>query len=124
MQRILPTPGAKEFAAPNPPEGALITYAVRATAPATASSTAGAAAAADTGARVVVTDAAGAVVRRFNAPAAPGIHRVAWDLRYDRAPGVTDDDEGWFGVPRGAWVMPGRYTVAVELAELHRDPHR
>jgi hypothetical protein len=26
---------------------------------------------------------------------------------------VTDADEGWFGAPTGAWVVPGRYTVTL-----------
>ncbi|HUQ82729.1 MAG TPA: hypothetical protein VM076_16380, partial [Gemmatimonadaceae bacterium] len=42
-----------------------------------------------------------------------GLHRTGWDLRYDRAPGVTDADEGWFGLPAGGWVLPGRYTVTL-----------
>lgn len=122
MQRILPTPGAKRFAAPNPPDGALITYSVRR----------GIAATPDTAAHVVITNDAGKEVRRFNAPGSAGLHRVSWDLRYDRAPGVSDEDEGWFGPPRGGWVLPGRYTVRVEVGsdrdeqtvEVRGDPRR
>ncbi|MBK8058937.1 MAG: hypothetical protein IPK33_14185 [Gemmatimonadetes bacterium] len=102
VTRILPTPGARNFQAPNPPPGALITYALGV--PASAS---------DTVATLKVADAAGKVVRTLRVPAAAGIHRAAWDLHYDRAPGVTDADEGWFGLPSGAWVPPGRYTVTL-----------
>lgn len=102
VTRVLPTPGARNFQAPNPPPGALITYALGV--PASAS---------DTVATLKVADAAGKVVRTLRVPAAAGIHRAAWDLHYDRAPGVTDADEGWFGLPSGAWVPPGRYTVTL-----------
>jgi photosystem II stability/assembly factor-like uncharacterized protein len=102
VTRVLPTPGARNFQAPNPPPGALITYALGV--PASAS---------DTVATLKVADAAGKVVRTLKVPAAAGIHRAAWDLHYDRAPGVTDADEGWFGLPSGAWVPPGRYTVTL-----------
>ncbi len=103
ITRILPTPGARNFQAPNPPSGALITYTLGASS-----------SPADSAARVTVTNAQGEVVRSFAAPASAGLHRIGWDLHRDRAPGVTDADEGWFGVPTGAWVLPGRYTVTLE----------
>jgi hypothetical protein len=53
-------------------------------------------------------------VRNFTGPGRAGLYRVAWDLRYDRPAGVTDADEGWFGLPQGAWVIPGRYTVTLD----------
>lgn len=102
ITRVLPTPGARNFQAPNPPQGAIVTYALG------AATTAG-----DTTARLVVTDAQGRTVRSVDVKATPGLHRTAWDLRHDRAPGVTDADEGWFGVPAGPWVLPGRYTVTL-----------
>ncbi|MEO7963536.1 MAG: hypothetical protein ABIT38_06450, partial [Gemmatimonadaceae bacterium] len=124
MQRILPTPGARRFAAANPRDGALITYHIR--------STGAGASSLDTAGRLVVSNASGTEVRRMTVSAASGLHRVAWDLRYERAPGVTDEDEGWFGVPRGGWVLPGRYTVRVEAGghraeqtvEVLGDPRR
>jgi photosystem II stability/assembly factor-like uncharacterized protein len=102
ITRVLPTPGARTFQAPNPPAGAILTYALGA--PASAG---------DTTATFIITDAQGAVVRTMKADASPGIHRMGWDLHRDRAPGVTDADEGWFGSPTGAWVLPGRYTVTL-----------
>jgi photosystem II stability/assembly factor-like uncharacterized protein len=102
ITRVLPTPGARTFQAPNPPAGAILTYALGA--PASAG---------DTTATFIITDAHGTVVRTMKADASPGIHRMGWDLHRDRAPGVTDADEGWFGAPTGAWVVPGRYTVTL-----------
>ncbi|MBL8958435.1 MAG: hypothetical protein JNJ98_01170, partial [Gemmatimonadetes bacterium] len=102
ITRVLPTPGARNFQAPNPAEGALITYALGApTGPA------------DTVARLTIADASGAVVRTLTVPATAGLHRTNWDLHHERAPGVTADDEGWFGAPTGSWALPGRYTVTL-----------
>lgn len=103
ITRVLPTPGARAFQAPNPPPGALITYALGAPS-----------GPADTTAKLVVTEGSGQVVRTLTVPATAGLHRVGWDLHHDRAPGVTDADEGWFGIPTGRWVLPGRYTVTLE----------
>ncbi len=103
QMRMLPSPGSRTFAAPNPAEGAVITYALRT-----------AASAGDTVVRLTIADAAGSNVRTLTGPAGRGVHRLAWDLRYARVDGVTDDDEGWFGVPKGPWVLPGTYTVTLE----------
>jgi photosystem II stability/assembly factor-like uncharacterized protein len=103
MQRVLPPPGARTFTAPNPPEGALVTYVVGPSG-----------GAADSLVTVTVTGPAGDTVRTLTGPATPGSHRVAWDLRYARLDGVTDADEGWFGPPRGPWVLPGTYALTVE----------
>lgn len=102
ITRVLPTPGARNFQAPNPPQGAIITYALGS-----------AASAADTVATITIADASGKTVRTMKVAAGAGIHRTGWDLHLDRAPGVTDADEGWFGLPTGAWVAPGRYTVTL-----------
>ena len=102
ITRVLPTPGARNFQAPNPADGALITYALGApTGPA------------DTVARLTIADASGAVVRTLTVPATAGLHRTNWDLHHERAPGVTAADEGWFGAPTGSWALPGRYTVTL-----------
>lgn len=102
ITRLLPTPGARAFQAPNPPQGAIITYALGA-----------ARAADDTVARLTIADAQGKVVRTQSVKATAGLHRTGWDLHLDRAPGVMDADEGWFGLPTGGWVLPGRYTVTL-----------
>ena len=72
---------------------------------------------------VTVSDSAGKVVRRFDAPAARGFHRVAWDLRGPvpilatpprrREGEEGDEDEGFFRGPTGALVVPGKYTVTL-----------
>lgn len=119
QMRMLPVPGARRFAAPNPPDGAVITYAIRSDG-----------AAGDSVARLTVTDGAGTVVRTMSVPGRRGVHRVAWDLRYARVDGITDADEGWFGVPRGPWVLPGTYAVSIEVrgqkqsqsVEVRSDP--
>ncbi len=102
IARLLPTPGARNFQAPNPVEGAMITYALGA--PRTPD---------DTTAKLTVSDASGRVVATIATEATAGLHRTGWNLHYDRSPGVTDQDEGWFGLPTGAWVTPGRYSVAL-----------
>ena len=75
-----------------------------------------------------VADGAGKVVRRLDAPATAGIHRVAWDLRGagvslppaagrgGRGGGGGGDDEESFFAGRGAMgalVAPGKYTVTL-----------
>ncbi len=65
-----------------------------------------------------ITDASGKAVRQIAATNAPGIHRVAWDLRYpatavpEQAP---NPEEAIFspGAYRGPLVMPGTYTVTL-----------
>jgi len=67
---------------------------------------------------LTISDASGRVVRRLNAPAAPGINRVSWDLRYPAAslsparPTEAEEDP-FFEPPSGALVMPGKYSVAL-----------
>jgi photosystem II stability/assembly factor-like uncharacterized protein len=76
-----------------------------------------------------VTDSEGKVVRRVTAPAAPGVQRVVWDLRYMppsvQAPpppgggggfgGGGGGGFGGFGGPQGQLVMPGKYTVSMAV---------
>lgn len=65
-----------------------------------------------------VTDSAGRVVRRLNAPLAAGFNRVSWDLRYP-SPTLApvrppDADEDPFAEPPGGpLVMPGKYSVSM-----------
>jgi len=77
---------------------------------------------------VEITDPAGAVVSRFNAPAAAGLHRVTWNLRWAGATPVGAAGGGGFGGGGGAggggggggaqalggngpYVVPGTYRV-------------
>ena len=62
---------------------------------------------------LTVYDMEDAVVRRVEGPATPGLHRVAWDLRY---PSVSPwapsaDREPWESPDVGFLVMPGTYRV-------------
>ncbi|MGE0812278.1 MAG: glycosyl hydrolase [Vicinamibacterales bacterium] len=79
------------FAGPNPPEGAILTYVLKAGAP--------------DGATIVIRDRAGAVVRELTGAAGAGLNRVAWDLR-SAPPAVLRD-------ARGPFVLPGTYAVTV-----------
>jgi photosystem II stability/assembly factor-like uncharacterized protein len=65
---------------------------------------------------LTVTDEAGQVVRRIAAPAAKGLHRVAWDLRYPAVEPTqleTVEREAWERDPVGPFVVPGTFTVAL-----------
>ena len=65
---------------------------------------------------LTVRDAAGNVVRRLDAPAGKGFHRVAWDLRLPapdaigaRARLSEEGDQG----PKGPLAAPGAYSVSL-----------
>jgi hypothetical protein len=69
---------------------------------------------------LTVTDPEGRVVRRLTGPVTSGIHRVAWDLRYPppnpprpQADSSDQQEEGFFGTPRGPYVVPGTYKVSL-----------
>ncbi|MDH5760198.1 MAG: hypothetical protein OEZ65_11465 [Gemmatimonadota bacterium] len=53
----------------------------------------------------------GRLVRTMTAPTGPGLQRVAWDLREDLPAGVSVEDAGGRGAPRGPEVLPGSYTI-------------
>jgi photosystem II stability/assembly factor-like uncharacterized protein len=64
-----------------------------------------------------VKDGEGRVVRRLSAPAAPGMNRINWDLRYPSpvlAQRQPDPLEEIFGdPPAGPMVLPGKYSVSM-----------
>ena len=130
-----------EPAGTNPPEGALIYYWLKDAprGPVT----------------LEILDASGAVVRRFSsadAPepmlegqqvpprwvrppqvlsAEPGMHRFAWDLRYERPAGVRlgypiSAIDGYTPAePRGPLALPGTYTVRLTVDRVaHRQSLR
>jgi photosystem II stability/assembly factor-like uncharacterized protein len=98
--------GHKLFLAPNPPEGALVTYWL------------GAKPGEKDEVKISVTDASGALVRELKGPKpAIGINRASWDLR--REPPVKPEEgaeRSFQGPPRGPLVLPGTYTVKVAAA--------
>ena len=51
------------------------------------------------------------VVRELEGPDRQGFNRVSWDLRYPLTFKPAESDEGWFGPPKGTFVLPGEYTV-------------
>jgi photosystem II stability/assembly factor-like uncharacterized protein len=66
---------------------------------------------------LTVRNADGAVVRRIEAPADKGFHRVAWDMRYPAPDPVTleapPDLPPWQSDPIGPMALPGSYTVTL-----------
>jgi photosystem II stability/assembly factor-like uncharacterized protein len=98
--------GHKQFLAPNPPEGALVTYWL------------GAKPGEKDEVKITVTDTSGAVVREIKGPKpSVGINRASWDLR--REPPVKPEEgaeRSFQGPPRGPLVLPGTYTVKVAAA--------
>jgi photosystem II stability/assembly factor-like uncharacterized protein len=98
--------GAGQYFAPNPDFGAGIEYYLRDRSKEEV--------------RVTVTDARGGAVRTFTGTGRAGLNRVSWDLRMEspvadsarEAPGVG----GFGGTPQGPLVMPGVYTVTVNVA--------
>jgi photosystem II stability/assembly factor-like uncharacterized protein len=131
--------GAGQFFAANPPYGAVITYylhdglksrkAQRQEADAAAEKKGGDAAFPPWDALkaedreeeptilLEVSDSAGHPVRRLTGPASAGMHRVAWDLRYQATdpvnspPYALDPNFPFSAPPRAPWALPGRYTV-------------
>lgn len=61
----------------------------------------------------------GTVVRELKGPDRKGLNRVNWDLRYPLTFKAATEDEGWFGPPKGTFVLPGEYTV--KLAARGRE---
>jgi photosystem II stability/assembly factor-like uncharacterized protein len=118
--RDQPAPGARQFAAPNMPVGALISYAIDDESPPTG------------GGRlsIQVLTSDGTIVRDLTGPATPGLHRVEWDLRTQFAFVPPAADSGYYGAPRAALVPAGRYIVMLRTAhgeveqavEVRTDP--
>jgi len=97
--------GHKFMAGANPPEGALISYYLKAK-PAEKEDV-----------KITVTDGAGALVRELKGPKERGLNQASWDLRVEPpappAPAGSGEGESFFGPPRGPLVSPGTYTVKV-----------
>jgi len=104
--------GHKDFAAPNPSYGAVITYYLKAKP--------------KEDVKLVVTGRDGKVVRELKGSREAGLNRVDWDSRWNPAaaaqPGQT---AGFFGAPPGPRVPPGDYTVKVTASgkELTKSVH-
>jgi hypothetical protein len=65
--------------------------------------------------KLVIRDAAGNVIRRIDAPADKGFHRVAWDLKHPYY-GSVETPPNWQGLaPTGFPVIPGDYSAELVL---------
>jgi photosystem II stability/assembly factor-like uncharacterized protein len=133
--------GSDDFTADNPPFGALLTYYLK-EAPTSAKEARQAeektlrekgtdvpfpgyerlaAEALESGPKVIVTiaDASGQAVRRLEAPAKAGLHRINWDLRGANPDPIDLSPPGfvppWGDSPKGPLVAPGRYTAALAI---------
>ena len=64
---------------------------------------------------LTIKDAEGKVVRKLEAPAKKGFNRVAWDFRYPRMSTVRLEPSGTRGGRRGGGMMaaPGSYSVSM-----------
>ena len=101
--------GDREYAAPNPAFGAIITYFLRDSLPKGGDVTLG------------VYDATGRRVRELSANKKQGMHRVTWDLRnappytVRRPPGQASEPTSRQRDVTGPFVLPGRYTARLTI---------
>ncbi len=118
--------GHKVFLAPNPPEGALLTYWLGAKPakpaekpPKEPSDKPSDNPGGKEEAKITVLDASGAVVRELKGPKEAGLNRTSWDLRGE--PPVKPEEgaeRSFMGPPRGPWVLPGTYAVKVAVGGM------
>jgi photosystem II stability/assembly factor-like uncharacterized protein len=101
--------GDREYSAPNPAFGAIMTYFIRDSLPKGGDAT------------LAVYDAAGNRVRDLTASKKPGMHRVTWDLRtappYTVRRPASEVGEPQFRRrdPSGPFVLPGKYTARLTV---------
>ena len=116
------------YSAPNPPRGARIRYYLR-DAVGDHGATDGEGDRSDGDFSLTIADASGRHVRTLDASGAAGINEVIWDWRYDRPYEPASDGRGagrggrgggrgrGGGVPQGPIVVPGTYTVSMEVGD-------
>lgn len=138
-----PTLGSTDFAAANPPFGALLTYHVKSeltTAKGRRNQSERALRAQEQDvpfpgwdallaeslesapkALVLIRDSQGQPVRWIEGPTTKGIHRINWDLRHPAPDAITlevpDFVPPWAGSPEGPLAAPGRYSAELILIE-------
>ncbi len=134
-----PSQGSAAFASPNPPHGAVFTYALTTDSQSPRERRNQEEAtlveqgddvvfpgwetlraerrAATSKVLLTVRNAAGEAVRRLEGPSGRGFHRVSWDLRSPPVDPVDLEPPGfqppWVTPPHGPLVGPGRYTVSI-----------
>jgi hypothetical protein len=65
---------------------------------------------------LTILDAEGEVVRELEGPGTRGLHQFTWDLRTEPPYEPPEEERrGWYGAPRGIQVLPGTYTVRLEM---------
>ena len=114
----------RPYSAPNPPRGARIRYYLRDTVGDHGVST-GEGTRTEGDFSLTIADASGRHVRTLDAPGAAGINEVIWDWRYDRPYESASVGRGGRGggrgrgggVPQGPVVVPGTYTVSMEVGD-------
>jgi hypothetical protein len=105
--------GDKQFAGPNPPYGALVTYYLK-----------------DkpdekTAVKLQVLDSTGKVIRELkNVPKESGLNRASWDLRHEgpqtRRP-PTEEELAFSAGPVGPRVLPGAYILRLMVGDKTLD---
>lgn len=93
--------GERSYSAPNPPFGSTLTYYVKDSIPKGRELT------------LAIYDPTGKRIRELTTSAKRGMHRTTWDLRL-ASPYVIPRAEA-NRQPRGAFVLPGRYTAKLHL---------
>jgi hypothetical protein len=107
--RGLGSSGTNFFAAPNPPDGAVITYYMNPDSQDDPQK-----------ARIEIVDKEGNLIRKLEPAGGKntvGIQRTVWDLRY-ASPYETDEEPSPFRrVPKGPFVLPGEYEVRLTAGD-------
>lgn len=108
------------YSAPNPPNGAVITYYL----PQEMKVTPELRKKNQSPVKIVISDSSGQAIRTMYGPAKFGMNRVAWNLRYDGPkkltflpppPAEREEEEFFFDPNTGPTVLPGTYKVAVTV---------
>jgi photosystem II stability/assembly factor-like uncharacterized protein len=110
------TIGHRFFVAPNPPEGAIISYYLRDNI--------------QEGVKIVIENKEGKKIRELKGPGKRGISRINWDLRYSSPPQATQGEFGRYFSVQAPPVLPGEYKATLialgkkmsETLEVAGDP--
>jgi photosystem II stability/assembly factor-like uncharacterized protein len=101
--------GDRVFRGPNPPYGALVTYYLKEMPDK------------DTQVELVIMNESREVIRRISdIPREKGLNRAAWDLRLEGPrprKKERQEEDFFFGGPRGPQVLPGAFTVRLVVGE-------
>jgi len=109
--------GEKRFVAENPPFGATISYLLSEGLGTIPTGEDEEQEDKNKNVKLVVTDAAGAVVRELEGERKPGIQRVQWDLRHTPPEQEESERNSFMGALEGPLVQPGVYEVSLEVDE-------